>query len=241
MNKDQLPIDVEAVDLLKRVQANLARALDSLAGKTTKAEVSYLVWGATHINKTVAGYVVLRESRLLHASKLLVRPVLEATFYVCAVLRKRGVLLQKAYSEFLEDAKIAATNDADRAALKLKAKKEFERMLGLLTLEQPDYPQVECKRIDVEDAADAANLTQAYQFDFRLYCQFMHGALRATSGDLDLLTDKRDTPLMIWCALIVCEELKTHTPAEVSDLAFFWNELRELPDPTSGGSNGSST
>ena len=237
MNKDKLSIDVEAVDLLKRVQVNLASALDSLAGKTTEAEASYLVWGAAHINKTIAGYIVLREARLLHASKLLVRPVLETTFYACAVLRERGFLLQKAYSEFLEDAKIAAANDADRAALKLKAKEEFERLMGLLTVEQPNYPQVECKKVGVEDAAAAASLTQAYQFDFRLYCQFMHGALRATSGDLDSLTDKRDTPLMIWCALIVCEELKTHTPAEVSDLACFWNELHELPDPTCSGSN----
>ena len=78
----------------------------------------------------------------------MVRPVLETTFYACAVLRERGFLLQKAYSEFLEDAKVAATNDVDRVALKLKAKKEFERMLELLTLEQPDYPQIECKRVD---------------------------------------------------------------------------------------------
>lgn len=43
MNKDKLPIDVEAVDPLKQVQANLASALDSLTGKTTEAEASYLV------------------------------------------------------------------------------------------------------------------------------------------------------------------------------------------------------
>ena len=46
----------------------------------------------------------------------------------------------------------------------------------------------------------------------------------------------RNTPLMIWCALIVCEELKKHTPAQVIDLAAFWNDLRVLPDPTSDGS-----
>lgn len=30
-----------------------------------------------------------------------------------------------------------------------------------LTVERPDYPQVECKKVGVEDAAAAANLTQA--------------------------------------------------------------------------------
>ncbi len=232
MNNGLPQIDAEAVTLLKRVQVILADALDSLAGKVTEAEASYLVWAAAHINKTVGGYVVLRESRLLHASKLLVRPVLESTFYACAVLQERGFLPQKAYSEFLEEAKIAATSDTERAALKQGAKKEFDRLLAAMTALQPDYPQVECKKVGVEDAAKAADLMQAYQFDFRLYCQFMHGALRAASGDLDLLTDRRDTALVIWCALIICERMKKHTPATVCELSSFWNELRQLPDPS---------
>ena len=79
VNNSLPQIDDEAVALLKRVQVILAKSLDSLAGKTTEAEASYLVWAAAHINKTAAGYVVLRESRLLHASKLLVRPVLASS------------------------------------------------------------------------------------------------------------------------------------------------------------------
>jgi hypothetical protein len=154
----------------------------------------------------------------------------------CAILRERGFLPQKAYSEFLEDAKIAATSDTKRAALRQEAKEEFGRLLAQLTANQPDYPQVECKKVGVEDAAKAANLMQAYQFDFRLYCQFMHGALRAASGDLDLLTDKRDTPLMIWCALIICEQMRKFTPATVCDLSSFWNQLHQLPDPTAAQS-----
>ena len=219
------------------MQINLARALDSLADRTTEGGASYLVWGATHINKTVGGYVALRQARLLHASKLLVRRVLEMTFYVRAAVRQHGFWLQKAYSELLEDARFAAPSGANRKAIEKTAKDEFERLKQLAVKEQSAYLAIQPEEVSAKSAAESAGLAQAYQFDFRLYCQFMHGALRATSGDLDSLTDKRDTPLVIWCALIVCEELKKHTPAEVSDLAVFWNDLRELPDPTSGGSS----
>lgn len=234
MNKDKHPIDKEAVCLLKTVQDRLIAARDSLNGKTTQAEASYLVWGAIHITNTIAGYIVLRESRLLHASKLLVRPVLETTFCVRAALRQPGFLLQKAYSEHLEEAKIAARNDKELAELKSDVRAEFNRMLANQRLIRPSFPSVACEKVSVETAAKAADLLEAYHFDFRLYCQFMHGALRATSGDLDSLTDKRDTPLMIWCALIVLEEMKKHTPATVAELAPLWTNLRELPDPTAG-------
>jgi hypothetical protein len=145
---------------------------------------------------------------LLHASKLLIRPVLETTFYVRAALRRPGFLIQKAYSEHLEDAKIAATNEQELSEFQSDAKAEFGRMLAQQKALKPSFPSVACKKVSVESAAGDGDLKQAYHFDFRLYCQFMHGALRANSGDLDSLTDKRDTPLMIWCALIVLEEMK---------------------------------
>lgn len=229
MNKDELPIDFEAVELLKRVQTSLAHALNSLAGKSTEGGASYLVWCSAHVNKAFGGYIVLRECRLIHASKLLFRPVLEAMFYGRASVRRKEFWLEKAYSELLEDARFVAQDGTNRKTIETNAKKEFDRIKQLAVKNQPSYRSVQPKEVSAKSAAESAGLAKAYQIDYRLYCQFMHGALRAASGDLDALTDERDTPLMIWSALVLCEELNNHTPAALSDLASLWREFNELP------------
>jgi len=231
MDSDQLPIDFESVELLKQVQFNLASALNSLSGKSTEGRATYLVDSATHVNKAVGGYVLLREARMLHASKILVRPVLETAIYLRATMRNSEFILCKAYSEMLEDEKFDAPSGTKRKSIEKAAKHSFQQFQKDFLKADSSCTLLEPKEVTVRSAAESTGLGQAYLIDYRLYCQFTHGALRAMSGQLDDLTDQRDTPLMIWCALIVCEELANHTPAKLGDLARLWKNLQQLPPP----------
>ena len=93
--------------LLTEVQQLLAHSLNSLGGKSpATGEAAYLGWAAVSVNRAAEGYLWLRESGRVAASKLLVRPALEATFSAIAVIKKHGFLLRKAYSEWEEDKKM---------------------------------------------------------------------------------------------------------------------------------------
>ena|SRR5258708_5918098 len=105
------------IGLLKDVQRILADAINSLGNKPyTTPESAYLMWAAVCVNRAAEGYLCLRETCRVTASKFLVRPALEATFSGTAVTKKPGFLFRKAYSELEEVKKIFAKDDAGAKA-----------------------------------------------------------------------------------------------------------------------------
>ncbi len=215
------PEEVQLLGLLSEVQHVLADALNSLGGKSPPtAESAYLGWSAVSVNRAAEGYLWLRESGRVAASKLLVRPALEATFSGTAVIKKPGLLFRKAYSEWEEDKKMFAHDSAGKAAANLALddlKRVFEQ-------ESPGYP-AECKRVTVRDTADMAGLLATYDCAYRIYCQFTHGAMRAVLGHLDEATNTVDTKIVVWCVLMLLDQLREHTPAQLPDLAPFRTRL----------------
>jgi len=211
------------------LQTLLAKALNSIAGKTTEAEVSYLVWGATHVNKTVAGYVELRKQQMVHASKLLIRPVIEATAAVIAAIKKPEFLFQKAHSEYQQDKKLIGefrkllekTGQPTTAVQQqtADAEKSWQRFERKWTRIRPAHPK---KRGEIKFPAvlHAADLDPWYA-QYRLYCQFTHGALRAVAGDLDDMTDPADNLVISWLTLMMLDQLRKHAPVQVPDLQPF--------------------
>src|SRR6266481_642488 len=98
------PKEVQLLGLLKDVQRLLADALKSLEGQSlSPGGPAYLVWAAVSVDKAAEGYLWLRESGRVAASKLLIRPALEATFSGIAATKTPGFLFRKAYSEWLLD------------------------------------------------------------------------------------------------------------------------------------------
>lgn len=215
------PQELKHLGLLREVQQILAHALNSLGGKSPPtAESAYLGWAAVSVNRAAEGYLWLRESGRVAASKLMVRPTLEATFAAIAVLKKHGFLFRKAYSEWEEDKKMFAKD----AVGEQEAKRALEDLKRAFRQHKPDCPVV-CKRVTVRDTADAAGFLDNYESAYRTYCQFTHGALRAVLGELDDTTDTIDTPIVTWCALQVLDYLQLHTPAELPDLVAFRKRL----------------
>jgi hypothetical protein len=161
------------ISLVKELHGLLGQAIHSLVGTAlTTPESSYLVWSTTHISRIASGYILLRENGDLYASRLLVRPVIESTFYVGAALKVRGLIYWKARSEADQDKKLFPMIDPKQVD---KDTDDFKNaLLGL----DPTYPIGE-RFVDAFQAASFLNWTATYQGGYRTYSQYTHGTLRA--------------------------------------------------------------
>lgn len=218
------PEELRLLKLLGEVRPLLATALDSLGGQTPPTpEAHYLSWTAVTVNHAAGGYLSLRESGRVHASKLLVRPALEAVFSGIAAIKSSEFLFRKAYSEWLEDRKLLAIDGVAHAAMETPLR-ELEQKF------QQHCPTRPMKRekLSVFQTAELAGLLPVYEGPYRIYCQFTHGALRAATGGLNEGTDDCDTRIIVWCVLTMLEHLQKHTPAEVPELTRFVKELDNI-------------
>ena len=228
--------EADSLALISELQALLAKALDSIAGKATEAEISYLIWGASHVNKVVAGYSELRSRHLIHASKIMIRPVIEATAAAVAVVKQPNFLFQKAWSEYKEDKGLLVEFRKVLETGKQPTKPVMEKLAALEThwSQFKDHwnrlhPGVQTtgQKLRFTDVLEAAGL-EAWYSQYRIYCQFTHGALRAASGDLNDVTGPADNLVIAWFALIILEQLKQHAPVKVPDLCPFWQRVERL-------------
>jgi Family of unknown function (DUF5677) len=224
MKKLRQPIhgkeEVQLLKLLKQVQKILAKALNSLGGKSPPSpESNYLSRAAISVNKAADGYLYLRKSGRVDASKLLVRPALEATFSGIAVIKKPGFLFRKAYTEWKQDKKLYAKN----AAEKLAAEHALNKLVQIIEKANPNSP-IKREEVTMYDAAEAAELLENYDA-YRVYCQFTHGAMRAVLGELSKQTDKIDTKIVIWCVIMILDHLKEKTPAQIPCLSSLKKKL----------------
>ena len=109
------PFEVEFLKLLKELQPIFIDALNSLGGKKPPdAASSYLGRVAINVNRASDGYLFLRESGRMDASKLLVRPALEAVFSGTAAMKDKAFLFRKAYSEWKEHKKLGKVNEIQK-------------------------------------------------------------------------------------------------------------------------------
>ena len=90
--------------LLSDMQAELRDALNELGGRHGDGLLEhYPFYTAAHINRAVEGYVYLRESGRLEASKHLIRTAIEAFIRLQCVRTKPELLFPIAFTEFEED------------------------------------------------------------------------------------------------------------------------------------------
>jgi hypothetical protein len=216
------PFEVEFLGLLKELQPIFVDALNSLGGKKpTDAASSYLGRVAINVNRASDGYLFLRESGRMDASKFLVRPALEAVFSGTVAMKNKAFLFRKAYSEWKEHKKLIAKDAASKKEADdylVKMKRHFQEI---------NYP-VKCVELQVKEIAEMAGLSPAYEEHYRVYCKFTHSAMLAVSGNLNQATDSKDTHVVVWCVLMMLNQLKQHTPAAIPDLMPFNEKMRLL-------------
>jgi len=204
--------EAKVLALLSESIAALASAIDSLGGTDAEAKARYLFWTASFVNHTAAGFLKLKELNL-KASKLLVRPCLEALFNACATINRREFLFEKACAEWREENKYSPEDTSSH--------QEAEDALNQLKAYFGSYRSndaIRKDRLSVSQAADFAGLAPIYNSAYRVYCQYTHGALRAAVGDLDEATDSRDTPYVTYVVLRMLRLLVEQCGAVCPDL-----------------------
>jgi hypothetical protein len=224
------PEELEALDVLSELQTALEAARMSLAGQTSNPGIAqYVAWCAMMTNRAADGYLSLRKSLRVSASKLLVRPAIESTFRTMAVIERPGFLLRIARTEIRKENEFIKRSKADID----KDIAEFERQFSVEMSQHAPEPG----EATILQTAQAADLEVVYQTHYRVYCQYAHGSLRAMEDDLDAATNPFDTPLMCWCVIVALGSLKDHTPAAVPDLQPFLKRVNSIwpkdsPEPS---------
>jgi hypothetical protein len=206
----------ELISLLGDLQTELATALNSLAGKYPRAIGDrYHLNAGGYINRAAEGYLLLRTRGRIDASKLLIRPAIEAMIRVQALRNKPELLYDIAYSEALEDKKWFRPA-AVKYGIELSEKvaPDWEKFETAYKAQFPNAAMTKDK-FTLYAAAKAAGLLNYYDTYYRMYCQYTHAALRATGGYLDDLADPEDTRVMIfctYCALSAVAEIGAVSP-----------------------------
>jgi hypothetical protein len=193
------------LELLVAAQHGLCDALNALGGHQGDGLLDhYRFWTASHINRATEGYVYLRTSDRIDASKHLVRPAIEAALRLQAVRHNPELLFRIAFSEFEEDKKWLRST-----AIKPNAPASIQDQWNTFRIayasKYPNHQLIE-ERLPLRTAAETAGLEGYYDTHYRLYCKFTHGAFRATTGNLNTF-ENEDTRAMILCALVAVENL----------------------------------
>lgn len=213
--------ELRLLGLLREVQERLSEALNSLDRTTLESlEAKYIVPCCRAVNQAAEGYLILRRIGMVSASKILVRPVIEAMFFAGAAASDKGFIFRKAYSEWTDDNKLFCQDDASREEAKVQwaaFKSEFLKLY-------PGYPTCE-KKLDTATIARIAELPQFYEVQYRLYCKFTHAALEAIDGHWEKISEAYDTRTVIACVLKMMELLEAVTQAKIPDLSPYRAQL----------------
>lgn len=165
------------------------------------------------MNHTAAGFLKLKELDL-KASKLLVRPCLETLFNVCATVNRGDFLFEKACAEWREENKYSPKDPSSRQ----EAEDALNQLKAYFGSCRSNDDILRKDRLSVSQVADHAGLAAIYNSAYRVYCQYTHGALRAAVGDLDEVTNSRDTPYVAYVVLKVLRLLVEQCGAVCADL-----------------------
>ncbi len=193
-------LEIRWLELLTGMQAGLRDGLNGLAGKQREGlHDGYLGYTAAHINRAAEGYIYLRQSGRVDASKLLVRTGIESVIRLQAVRKKPELLFRIAFTEFNEDRKWVRLTSRGEVSEALRAidthwndfKQKYHAKYPEHTLTEED--------LSLRRAAECAGIERYSDSQYRLYCRYAHATFRATTGDLNGF-DREDTRTMTLCA-----------------------------------------
>lgn len=223
-----------SLSLLCDIQQELANALNSVGGRQSKGALdNYYFYSADHVNRATEGFIFLRKSGRIDASKFLVRPVIETMFRVEAIQKKPELFHSIAYSEtVVEDPKWIGSAAKRKGTTfdKDGHSKRFAEFKAKLSEQLPNVA-LEDKYIPLQEIAKVAGFERCYDSHYRMYCRYTHGALRAMGGFLTDLTDPEDNRVMGLCTLSVLNAL-AKIGAEIPNLQSLLQRLNEQASRT---------
>lgn len=187
---------------------------------TKGLQQNFLVGSMKHVGQIVLGYIAIRKQGIVglqYSSKILVRPVIETTFYVVASFNHPEVLLWKVRKEIKEEKKLLREIGSAESLLleKDETLKSFEQQFN------NQFPGCQTKHPEagqIKTVADKAQLLAIYTRSYGIYCNFTHGGVRAFFGDLHQLTDPHDNATLCWCLIAILDSFRQHGPIKNPDL-----------------------
>jgi hypothetical protein len=213
----------QSLALVSDIRKALCDAITSLEGKPHPAySFNYIYFLAGYLNRAADGFVFLRQNGRIDASKLLVRPAIEAMFRVTAVSQKPELFYRIAYNEHQQDLKWFRQATRHRGA-KFDDSALSKHWSGFSAKYKTEFPKhnVSDKALSLEDAAISAGMSGYYDNFYRMYCRYQHVALRAIGQSLDELTDAEDNhviALSTFAALEALISLGAPSPSNVDSL-----------------------
>jgi hypothetical protein len=192
--------DAESIslELVHDMQGELRDALTSLAGKKRNGLLdNFVVYMAKYIDMAGDAYISLRRASKLDASKLLIRPSIEAAIQILAVQKKPDLLYRIAYTARMQDRKLVRPS-AIKSGWNYDAddNKRWDQFEQRYRAHFPNHALDE-KELLLIDAATTAGVGWYYDV-YRLYSRFTHAALTAATGALNY-TDNDDNCHMAAC------------------------------------------
>jgi hypothetical protein len=202
-------LEARSLQLLSDMQAELSEALNGLGGKQREGLYDgYLGYTAGHVNRAAEGYLYLRTSGRIDASKHLIRTAIEAVIRIQAIRKKPELLFRIAFTEFCEDKKwLRSTAGPDVGAALSAIDKHWTDFKQAYHAKYPGHALVE-EEISLRRTAECAGIDKYYDTHYRLYCRFTHAAFRATTGNLNEF-DREDNRTMALCAVSALEAVSS--------------------------------
>src|SRR5262249_11551727 len=155
------------------LQIELEAALNSLGGRMSSTICDrYYLNASAYIHRAIEGYLVLRNAGRMDASKLLIRPAIEAMIRLQALRKQPALLYQIGFTEALEDKKwFRPAADALGETYDDQADPP-----GWDTFEarfKEAFPDATLKRekLSLFEAAQIAGLEKYYNTHYRMYSQ----------------------------------------------------------------------
>lgn len=195
-----------SLQLLADTQSALINALNRHGDKRLEGMLeTFQVCQTLQIARSSEGYLLLRNSGRFEASKLLVRPAMEAIFRIKAVQREPDLLYRILYTDIKDNEtwlNRTSPNTED------KGSNELEKFTEVYRKQYPSH-QIETTKIKIEQIAIKADLAKYYNTHYRLYSKFTHGSLKALLGHLDSFetTDTEAMLLFVFYALEVISNI----------------------------------
>jgi len=174
------------LDLAERSQQELSAALNSLGGQQSEGLASnFRLYCARHIYRSADGFIALRRTGRNYSARLLIRPAMESMFKLLAVEVDPEVLYRIARYEHEQDKKWARPFvPTSGSSFDSEFEKKWDEFSAAYATQYPDHTR-NSSPIDLRSLADKAKAGKYYDSHYRLYCQYTHAALRATTGGLE--------------------------------------------------------
>ncbi len=195
----------ESLKLVDDFNDELKHALDLLGGtKPSGLLDTYRFWSSKHLQRAVDGFAFLRRSGRLDGSKFLVRPAIEIAFRLEAARQHPDLFYRIAHEEHRQDRHLMQ----GQPKLQGQIDKNWE---GFKDAFAKEFPAIAISntdaRLKIQCIAGMAGMKSYYDSHYRIYCRYTHGALHASTGNIDKATDRADNQIMAVCALIALDNL----------------------------------